>query len=84
MKQVQLIIILLVLFSNKQEGAVSNAIISQLRQLLSLPFSPQRFTHRRAGVCLCHGIEVAVDILRGPHVAMSEPFLDLPCRYALK
>ena len=48
-----------------------------------MPFSPQRFTHRRAGVCFRHGIEVAVDISRGAHVAMSEPFLDLLHWHAL-
>ena len=45
--------------------------------------SPQRFTHRGAGVCFRHGIEVAIDIRRGAHIAMSEPFLDLLHRYAL-
>ena len=45
--------------------------------------SPQRFTHRGARVCLCHGIEVAVDIGGGAHIAMSEPFLDLLHRHAL-
>ena len=44
---------------------------------------PQRFTNRCAGVCLGHGIEVAVDIRRGAHVAMSEPFLDLLHGHAL-
>ena len=34
---------------------------------------PQRFTHRRACVRLCHGIEVAIDIRRGAHIAMSKP-----------
>ena len=42
-----------------------------------MPFSPQRFTHRRAGVRFRYGIEVAVDIGGGAHIAMSEPFLDL-------
>ena len=42
-----------------------------------LPFLPQRFTHCRAGVCFRHGIEVAIDIGGGTHIAMSEPFLDL-------
>ena len=45
--------------------------------------SPQRFTHCRAGVCFCHGIEVAIDIRRGAHIAMSEPFLDLLHGHAL-
>ena len=40
-------------------------------------FSPQRFTHRGAGVRFGDGIEVAVDVGGGAHVAMSEPFLDL-------
>ena len=43
----------------------------------------QRFTHRRTRVCLGDGIEVAVDVGGGAHVAMSEPFLDLLHRYAL-
>ena len=42
-----------------------------------MPFSPQRFTHRRTGICLCQRIEVAIDICRCAHIAMSEPFLDL-------
>ena len=46
-------------------------------------FSPQRLTHRRAGVCFRHSIEVAIDIRRGTHIAMSEPFLDLLHRHAL-
>ena len=46
--------------------------------------SPQRFAHRRAGVCFRHGIEVAIDIRRGAHIAMSEPFLDLLHRNALR
>ena len=46
--------------------------------------SPQRFTHRGAGVCFCHGIEVAVDVGGGAHIAMSEPFLDLLHWYALR
>ena len=71
MKQVQLIIILRVLFSNKQEGAVSNAIISQLRQLLSLPFSSQRLTHRGAGFGFAYGIEVAVDVGGSEHQKSS-------------
>ena len=37
----------------------------------------QRFTHRRAGVCFRYGIEVAINIRRCAHIAMSEPFLDL-------
>ena len=44
---------------------------------------PQRFTHRGAGVCFRHGIEVAIDIRGGAHIAMSEPFLDLLHRHAL-
>ena len=48
-----------------------------------LILSPQRFTHRRAGVRFGDSIEVAVDIGGGAHVAMSEPFLDLLHRYAL-
>ena len=40
-------------------------------------FLSQRFTHRRAGVSFRYGIEVAVDIRRGTHIAMSEPFLYL-------
>ena len=43
----------------------------------------QRFTHCRAGVCFRHGIEVAVDIGSGTHIAMSEPFLDLLHWHAL-
>ena len=43
----------------------------------------QRFTHRRAGVRFGDGIEVAVDIRRGAHIAMSEPFLDLLHGHAL-
>ena len=39
--------------------------------------SPQRFTHRGAGVCFRYGIEVAIDIRRGAHIAMSQPFLNL-------
>ena len=48
-----------------------------------IPSSPQRFTHRGAGVCFCYRVKVAVDIRRGAHIAMSEPFLDLPYRHAL-
>jgi len=48
-----------------------------------MPFLPQRFTHCRAGVCFRDGIKVTIDICRGAHVAMSEPFLDLLHRYAL-
>ena len=40
-------------------------------------YSPQRFTHCRSRICLGDGIEVAIDIRRGAHIAMSEPFLDL-------
>ena len=47
-------------------------------------FSPQRLAHRGAGVCFGDGIEVAVDIRRGAHVAMSEPFLDLLHGHALR
>jgi len=46
-------------------------------------FSPQRFAHRRAGICFRHGIKVAVDIGGCAHVAMSEPFLDLLHGHAL-
>ena len=46
-------------------------------------FLPQRLTHRRAGVCFGDGVEVAVDIRRGAHIAMSEPFLDLLHGHAL-
>ena len=46
-------------------------------------YSPQCFTHRRTRVCLGDGIEVAIDIRRSAHIAMSEPFLDLHHRYAL-
>ena len=42
-----------------------------------MPFSPQCFTHRGTGVCFRHGIEVAINIRGGAHIAMSEPFLDL-------
>ena len=48
-----------------------------------IPFLSQRFTHRRAGVCLGHGIEVAIDIGGCAHIAMSEPFLDLLHGHAL-
>ena len=48
-----------------------------------ISFSPQRFTHRRACVRFRYGIEVAIDIRRGAHIAMSEPFLDLLHRHAL-
>ena len=44
---------------------------------------PQRFTHRCTRVCFRHSIKVAIDIRRGAHIAMSEPFLDLLHRYAL-
>jgi len=38
-----------------------------------MPFSPQHLTHRGVGVCLCHGIEVAVDVGGGAMgVKMSE------------
>ena len=47
-------------------------------------FSPQRLTHCRSRVRLCHGIEVAVDVGRGAHVTMSEPFLDLFHGHALR
>ena len=50
---------------------------------IAISVSPQRFTHRRAGICFCHGIEVAIDICRCAHVAMSEPFLDLLHWHAL-
>ena len=39
--------------------------------------SPKRFTHRRACTCFGYGIEVAIDICRGAHIAISEPFPDL-------
>ena len=48
-----------------------------------LILSPQRFTHRRAGVRFGDSIEVAVDIGGGAHIAVSEPFLDLMHRHAL-
>ncbi len=38
---------------------------------------PQRLTHGSSRVCLAYGIKVAIDIRRGAHIAMSEPFLDL-------
>lgn len=44
---------------------------------------PQRFTHCRAGVRFRYGIEVAIDICRGTHIAMSKPFLDLLHWHAL-
>ena len=44
---------------------------------IAVTISPQRLTHRGAGVCFRHGIEVAVDVGGGAHVAMPEPFLDL-------
>ena len=37
----------------------------------------ESFTHRGAGVCFCHGIEVAADVGGGAHIAVPEPFLDL-------
>lgn len=49
----------------------------------AFPFLPQRFTHCGAGVCFRHGIEVAIDIGGGAHIAMPEPFLDLLHGYAL-
>lgn len=48
-----------------------------------MPFSPERFTHRRTRVCFRYGIKMAIDIRRGAHVAMSEPFLDLLHGHAL-
>ena len=42
-----------------------------------LPFSPQRFTLRCAGVRLGHGIEVAIDIRRGAHSAYTEYRFDI-------
>ena len=48
-----------------------------------MPILPQRFTHRGADVCFRHGIEVAIDIRRGVHIAMSEPFPDLLHWHAL-
>jgi hypothetical protein len=42
-----------------------------------MPFSPQRFTHRGACFCLGYGIEVAVDVGVGAHIAVSEPYLNL-------
>ncbi len=48
-----------------------------------MPFSPQRFTHRSTCVCLADGIEVAVDVGGGAHVAVTEPFLNLFHRHAL-
>ena len=44
---------------------------------IAVSISPQRFTHRGAGVRFRYGIEVAVDVGGGAHIAMSEPFLDL-------
>ena len=37
-------------------------------------FSPQRFTHRGAGGCFCYRVKVAIDIVGGAHIAISEPF----------
>ena len=48
-----------------------------------IPFSPQRLTHRGAGVCLAHRIEVAIDVGGGAHIAMPQPFLYLLHRYTL-
>ena len=45
--------------------------------------SSQRFTYCRAGVRFGDGIEVAIDICSGAHIAMSEPFLDLLHGHAL-
>ena len=50
---------------------------------IAVSVSPQRFTHRGTGVSFRYGIEVAIDIRRGAHVAMSEPFLDLLHGHAL-
>jgi len=46
-------------------------------------FLSQRLTHRRTRVRLAHRIEVAVDVGRGAHIAMSQPFPDLLYRHAL-
>ena len=45
--------------------------------------SPQRLAHRRAGVRFGDGIEVAIDICGGAHIAVPEPFLDLLHWHAL-
>ena len=49
----------------------------------AIPSLSESFTHCGAGVCFCYGIEVAVDVGSGAHIAMSEPFLDLLHGHAL-
>ena len=64
---------------------MNNLIIRADRKVspFLMPFSPQRFTHCRAGVCFRYGIEVAVDIGGCAHIAMSKPLLNLLHRHAL-
>ena len=50
---------------------------------VAVTVSPQCFTHCGAGVRFRYGIEVAIDISRGAHIAVPEPFLDLLHRHAL-
>ena len=49
----------------------------------AISFSPQRLTHRSSRICLADGIEMAIDVGGGAHVAVSEPFLDLLHWHAL-
>ena len=45
--------------------------------------SPQRLTHRRAGIRLTHRIQMAINIRRRAHIRVPQPFLDLLHRHAL-
>ncbi len=42
-----------------------------------IPLSPQRFTHRGSGFGFAYGVEMAVDVGGGAHIAVTEPFPDL-------
>jgi hypothetical protein len=50
---------------------------------LSLSLLPQCLTHRGAGFGFAYGIEVALDVGGGAHIAVLEPFLDLLHGYTL-
>lgn len=70
----QIIVVPVVSINAKSNNSATKPEAHASGFAIAVIVSPQRFTHRRAGVRFGDGIEVAVDIGRGAHVAMSEPF----------
>ena len=49
-----------------------------------IPLSPQRLTHRCSRIRLAHRIQMAINIRRRAHIAVSKPFLNQIHRHALR